>query len=1195
MINIYPANRLENLVYLLERVMQTGSNDNVLSEEIILVQSKGMQHWLNLKLAQSRGISMNLSFSLPMQFFWNQIRAILGKENVPEKSTYTREVLSWRIHELLASDVVVNNPICREASNYWLGKHQGHDRSDKDSGDEDKRFQLACQIADLFEQYLIFRPDWLLEWEKGHSDNLSSENQSSDNEKWQALLWQLLVAQDPQHPISLLKQAIASLKQHECHLPERISLFGINTLPPLWLEFLSELGQHTQVHFFHLNPCVEYWGDLKTDKAYAREQFYRWLKSSDYPVALQAEPELLPDNELQPDNELTNPLLSNLGSQGKDFLYLLQEHTSIEIPIYESPEELSAETDEQPSVLQKVQTDILNLRDVRSTFQEQPQQQIDDSITLVSAHSALREIQALHDWLLHQINNDATLTPKDILVMCPNVENYAPYVDAVFAHGWSDCSEQVPPLPCSIADRTLKDSEPLVQAFIDVLDLPDSRFQVSQILGYLRLPALQQKFSFSEDDLVLLERWVSRAAIHWGLDAEHKQQILLREESSEQSNQLANHFTNKKFTWQQGLNRLLLGFAQSDQATLYQEQLLLPDVEGDEALLLGRYIELLEQLQFYASKLQTARSPNDWVQFLLQAKDSLFSHLSEDSNAQQIIEQAIDDLGEYTSHAHYGKKIPLSVIRDFLLNHFSQPEPGRQFMAGQVTFCSMVPMRSVPFRVIAVLGLNDGEFPRQRQPMGFDLMAAEPPRKGDRSRRGDDRYLFLEALISCRDKLYLSYQGHDIKTNNHREPSLVLQELMDYLEKGYGWQLTSNETAQLFKVPLQAFNKANYLTAPAFRKGTEGIESKQLTIQNNFKSFNASWLKLSEPGKSRNNLHEILPKEVLPEDEEITLSAEQLVHFFDNPCKQFAQHRLGLYFENNKAVVPEDSEPFVTNHLDRYLIQDAIIETALSETLSEKNDEQAMADLMRGFSLSGNLPDTPNVESDLCEWQEQASDFAEHIRKRIQIQNHNQMVTKSVIVTIDNVQLEAELPMLDNSLLYWRLASPKGKDDIRLWIHHLIAQIAFENISTLGLFRAGKGGGKEDKEQSILSIYFDPFASDAGSGLNKSAREILSELIQCWKEGMQQPLLLNAALGQKHCYMKKDAKNQLSGNPLNDYSFSAFWHDDFQIQGLVSDPYVHWFWGDSADEPQWEANWQTRIEKIYSPLYAHRQENSHND
>ncbi len=1139
MINIYPANRLENLVFLLDRVMQTGTNDAILSEEIILVQSKGMQHWLNLKLAESRGISMNLSFSLPMQFFWNQIRIVLGKDKVPEKSTYSREVLSWRIHDLLASDEVINNPLCQEATRYWLAKEGTGEAN------ESKRFQLACQLADLFEQYLIFRPDWIIQWEKGEQAD------HNDAAKWQALIWQMLVTQDPQHPVNLLKQAMNSLKQQKHHLPERISLFGINTLPPLWLEFLSELGEQTQVHFFHLNPCVEYWGDLKTDKAQAREQFYRWLNSSDLPaIRHSADAQSI---------ETTNPLLANLGAQGKDFLYLLAEHSSIEIPVFESAQELASEQGKQATVLQQIQADILQLRDRR--YPQPEKSNIDNSITLSSAHSALREIQALHDWLLHQINNDKSLTPKDILVMCPNVENYAPYVDAVFAHGWNDLNEQIPPLPCSIADRTLKDSEPLVQAFIDLLDLPDSRFQVSRILGYLRLPALQEKFNFSEDDLLLLERWINHAAIHWGLDAEHKQQILISD-----TNNTAKKDLNDKFSWHQGLNRLLLGFAQSDQTTIYQDQLLLPDVEGDEALLLGRYFELLEQLQYYARALKTDRTPAAWKQFLLQAKDTLFSPLSVDSNAQQIIEQAIDDLGEYTSGANYDKKLPLSVIRDFLISHFSQPEPGRQFMAGQVTFCSMVPMRSVPFRIIAVLGLNDGEFPRQRQPMGFDLMAMAAPRKGDRSLRGDDRYLFLEALISCREKLYLSYQGHDIKTNNKREPSLVLQELINYLEKGYGWKLSEGESPgdnkNVFKVPLQAFNKANYSDPK-------------------LKSFNADWLKLSEPGELRNNLKkvgELLVTDDSEDSDNITISAEQLVQFFDNPGKQFAQRRLGLYFDQKQSSIPEDSEPFVADHLDRYLIQDKIINTVLSED----DNEQAMTDLMRGFSLSGSLPDTPVIEEDLQQWQQQACEFADHINGLIR-QKDCQLETKPVSITIDRVTIEAELPLSGNSLLYWRLANAKGKDDMRLWIHHLIAQLAFQNSSqscqTRGIFRAAK----DDK---LLTVHFDPL---------DSAHKLLSELIQCWQEGMQEPLLLNAALGQKHCLIKKDKKNQPVPKPLNDYSFSAFWHDDFQTQGLGSDPYVNWFWGDSPEIPQWQAHWQSRIEAIYKPLYEHRQENIHND
>jgi len=626
---------------------------------------------------------------------------------------------------------------------------------------------------------------------------------------------------------------------------------------------------------------------------------------------------------------------------------------------------------------------------------------------------------------------------------------------------------------------------------------------------------------------------------------------------------------NNKFTWQQGLERLLLGFAYGDNSTLYQDQLLLPDVEGDEGLLLGRYFQLLEQLQRCARELLTVRTPNEWKQFLLQTKDSLFSVLPVDVNAQQIIEQAIDDLGEYTSHALYDKKIPLSIIRDFLSNHFSQPEPGRQFMTGQVTFCSMVPMRSVPFRIIAVLGLNDGEFPRQRQPMGLDLMAMESPRKGDRSRRGDDRYLFLEALISCRDKLYLSYQGHDIKTNNTREPSLVLQELMTYLEKGYGWQLQeSSETSeQLFKVPMQAFSKTNYHSPD--KQGSK--------IQQSWKSFNANWLKLNKPGEHRKNLHEINPLD----SEMLILSAEQLVQFFDNPSKSFAQNRLGLYFEQGDSMLPDDSEPFISNHLDRYLIQDDIIKTALSEDLNE----QQMSDLISGFNLSGRLPDTPNTNDDLQVWQEQATDFASYVHSEINRfkdeKSASEILLQAVTVSIDDVQLQAELPLVGDRLLFWRLAMPKGKDDIRLWIHHLLAQTCFENITTVGIFRGDKKASKkksqvkEGDEQSILTIQFEPESADW-------AKEQLSELIRCWKEGMKQPLLLNANLGQKH----------LASKPLDDFGFAVFWNDTFQMQGLGSDPYMHWFWGEHAEEPVWENNWQARIEKLYSPLYDKRKDNS---
>ncbi len=1072
MINIYPSNHLENLVILLDKVMQV-SPGNLLNEEVILVQSKGMQHWLNLSLAESRGISMNLKFSLPVQFFWQQMRGILGKDQVPEQSPYAREVLSWRLFDLLADPEVTDSLFCTEPTVYWR-KGQG-------AQDELKRYQLASQLADLFEQYLIYRPDWIFDWETG-----------GEPDKWQAHLWRLLVAQDPQHPLRLLQQAKAMLRQGSYHLPERISLFGINAMPPLWLEFLSQLGEQTQVHLFHLNPCVEYWGNLQSEKQIAK-QLDRWTLADD--DAFMDEP--------------GNPLLANLGAQGREFLNLLQEQTSIEIPVFDAPDELPVAGDASPRVLHRIQTDILKLTDAR----EAPESQVDDSVVIASAHSALREVQALHDWLLHQFNQDPDLTPKDIVVMCPQVESYAPYVDAVFAHGWTDHAETVPPLPCTIADRTLKESEPLVELFSSLLELPDSRFQVSRILAYLRVPAVQLKFDISDDELDQISHWLSQAAVHWARDSEHKAQLVGAEG------------LNDRTSWQQGLSRLLLGFAHGDSASIYQDQLLLPDVEGDQALLLGRLMQLLSLLSRYTAELSRPRTALQWKTFLNEIKEGLFDEVSDDQVGQQILTQAIDDLSEYTQAAGFTGLIPLVVVRDFLTLHFSQPEPGRQFMAGQVTFCSMVPMRSVPFKVVAILGLNDGEFPRQRQPMGFDLMAHDKPRKGDRSRRGDDRYLFLEALISARDKLYLSYQGHDIKTNKRREPSLVLRELMEYLERGYGWSFPQEGGGDLHSVPLQPFSPDNYL-------GEQG-------------SFNAAWLKLSHKAELRENLLPLPALELSPEP----VSIDQLVSLFDNPSRAFAQQRLQLYLDAAGVEVPEDSEPFVSNHLDRYLLQEALIEAQLAGEDTETLLQQAR--------LSGQLPDTPVMAQELQAWAEQAAQFTDHL----QAQGVDQLEHKNLEFALNGITLTSRQPWLEEGLIYWRLASPKGKDDVRLWLNHLLAHcVTGQPINTRGIYR-------DVKKDKVREVHFEPVAD---------APAQLSQLLDLWQKGMQQPLLLNATLGQRYGLSENFDETQL---------YKA-WAGDMMNPGLVDNPYVAWFW---PQMPAW-GEVEADLSDCYTALYQHRRE-----
>lgn len=1213
LINLYPANKMENLLLLLNKISQV-SPLGVFSQEVIVVQNPGMQHWLNLAIAQERGISMNIGYALPAQYLWKLIRTLASDENVPDQSPYSREVLTWRIYALLATKTIVDDVDFTAATRYWH-KASYNEKSFSDQASELskqppnfssqenlKRYQLAEQMADLYEQYLIFRPQWLDSWQKGEDiDLLSSDN------KWQAKLWQQLIKQLAYNPVELLNNAIANidtkLVAEPLLLPKRLSFFGINSMAPMWLTFINALSEYIDVDFYHLNPCFSYWGDIISEKQ-AISKLSHWSKGVD-------------DEHLF----VGNPLLANLGQQGREFLALLQDYSTVNVELFvKASTEHTAEEGSKANntdsdiidakresvhpterVLHQLQNDILTLNDATKA----PAQLIDNSITLVSCHSALREVQALHDFLLHQFNDSAInsknekdkLTPKDVLVMCPQIEQYAPYVNAVFTRGWQDLNDEVPPLPCSIADRSAKDSDPLIAAFSELLTLPDSRFQVSHLLSFIRLPAVANKFSINEEDSEKITAWLKQATVHWGLDQHHKTRILGDNASN-------------SFTWQQGLSRLLRGFAFSDMDVIYQEQLLLSAVEGDDAVLLGQLMLFIEQLQRLTQALNTPRTAQAWQSFLLNQLDLLFATNgyftpnTKQKNASQatdtqinkqiensltIIEQAISALVEYCFHAHFNEEIDLAIVVDFLNNHFSQGDASRQFMVGQVTFCSMLPMRSIPFKIIAILGLNDGEFPRQRQPLGFDLMAQTPARLGDRSRRGDDRYLFLEAIISARDSLYLSYQGRNIKNNNEKQPSLVLKELMDYLTQSYGWCFINNndsnsnnkkQQSQLQQMPMQPFSESNYLVNPALN-----IQSLQDNLSNNklsssiAASFNANWLKLAQSNYDANNAEKSNEPALILAGENIhleSITAHDLIRFFQHPSKVFAQQALNLYLDTNNVKL-DDVEPFTADYLDRYLLKQELLKQVLLEAT---NPTELIANstehVLHTAKLSGKFPDSPNTQADFANWLDETQQFSQEIIDQgcdnptlidcqIIVNKPPSSSTSNVINNDEKktIMLSAKMPVKQTNdgtqLVFYRSSGAKVKDLFTLFLHHLMVQLwQKQNIGTTDY-----ASNPLSQIQSTCGFYFNAKAQNVEhyrvASIDNAEAEI-NMLLSTYEQGQKQALLLNSELAA-HVFKQVRGKNV----EMTQERFESLWHGDDSIPSFGCDPYITYFWPQCPD------------------------------
>ncbi|NTS78560.1 exodeoxyribonuclease V subunit gamma [Catenovulum sp. SM1970] len=1073
MLHIYLSNHLENLSVMLSKVLQH-TFDSVLDCQHILVQNKGMQHWLLMMLAKQNGIAMNLKFEPPAGAIWSILREL--DPSLSKESPYKSSIMTWRIDKLLADEQLIADPVFDTIRNYWI--EEGKTKAVK-------RFQLAKTISDLFEQYQIFRPDWIMKWSDG--DYVMP---NTDTHVWQARLWHELVKQNPRHPVAEMLRLQAIIAQEDVFRPKQRILFGFNSLPPLWLDFFALLAEKQDMHLFLLSPCNEYWQDIQSDKQLLRQRV-TWL---DHQTDL--------DSQFY---DLRNPLLACFGQHGQAFLKLLYTKPQNEISAFQTPK--------RNSLLHCVQQDILTLTDRG----ESPEANlIDDSIIFTSSHSALREVQALHDWLLDQFAENSALTPKDILVMCPSVEDYAPYIQAVFnQHGVDNKTA----IPSSIADRSFSFDMPLIQLFSQMLSLPEQRFTVNQVIEWLSTPYIQAKFGFETQDIDTISLWLKNAAIHWGIDGEQKSQFDLP--------------ANDDYTWHQGLKRLLLGYAHGDEAIVTDDDLLLlPDIEGDHAVLLGKLMYFIETLAMHEVQVTKNKPLKQWLIYLNQLVGDLFELADDSSLEYRTLLSAIESLENNCVLAEIDTPIEHSIIVEYFEQAFNQPLQSQHFMTGQVTFCSLIPMRSIPFKIIVLLGMNDGDFPRLKAASSLDLLANDKPRLGDRSRRSDDRYLFLECLLSAREKLYISYQGNQVRDNAERQPSSILLEMLAYLKKAYHF-----ETSEIKRTALQAFDTGQYLV-------------------NQPKSYQTGWLNLIK--RSLQVKSDDMATICNVTDE---INIGQMVSYYTNPAKFYAENTLNLtFYDVTKAL--SDSEPFDTDHLTRYQFQQELVQGHIRGEEPDKFIEQ--------IKMSGQLPNNPLIDNLVDDWQRVAKQYASNLSQ--QGINNVELLPGQHLCEIkqNNYLIKGYLPIVSGLVddagcriqLLWRLADAKAKDIMNLYLLHLLANTQEPTLS--------KGIHRDSKKEQGKNITFNPIDQ-------QQACSELAKLVNQFIQGSHSAELVDFEIAQVH--FAKDRKKQLK--PFTQNSFETIWQPS-RGAGLCDDPYRQYFW---PKVPQWQSAWSDNIMDLYKGLF----------
>jgi exodeoxyribonuclease V gamma subunit len=843
-----------------------------LETETILVQSNGVAEWLKIALAEQAGVCAATRVALPARFLWEAYRGMLGRERVPAISAFDKGPLTWRLMRLLPA--LLADPVFAPLR-HFLG-----------DGDPERRLQLAERLSDLFDQYQVYRADWLADWAEGRDQLRGARGETlvlPPDQRWQAQLWRAVIASLPPAQRDLGRATIHQQFLHAAglamapagRLPRRVVLFGVSALPYQSLQALAALSQHTQVLMAVPNPCRFHWGEIIEGRellaAARRRQQDRGIDLATVP--------------LEQLHAHSHPLLASWGRQGRDFVRMLDEFDDASAGRFDNMRVDLFSEDDGDCLLGQVQAAVRDLLPRGEHRRIRPAEH-DRSIEFHVAHSVQREVEVLHDQLLSwfaQEGGASALRPRDIVVMVPDIDTFSAAIHAVFDQPRRGDARFIPFEIGDVRDRSVN---PLLVALEWLLRLPQQRCRQSEVRDLLDVPALAARFGLEAQDLPTLGTWIEGAGVRWGLDQEHRKGLGLGAAGEQNA-------------WIFGVRRMLLGYASGAGAHFGQIEPY-PEVGGLDAALAGSLAQLVEAMLDWRAVLAQPRTPSQWGE---QARALVVAFFIASEEADRLtlarLEQALQGWLETCENAQFDEAVPLAVLREAWLGGLDEPTLNHQFVSGGVTFCTLMPMRAVPFRVVCLLGMNDGDFPRRARQADFDLLAlAGMARPGDRSRRDDDRYLMLEALLAAREKLYVSWVGRNVRDNSEQPASVLVSQLRDYLAAGWDVDLEAMTTVHA----LQPF-------------------SRRYFEQGGLLTYAGEWR--AAHGAVAFDVHAILPAFELEPDYRLKLG--ELASFVKQPARYFFRRRLGVSFDD-ASLEGEDEEPFGFDALERYFLEDSLLE-----------------------------------------------------------------------------------------------------------------------------------------------------------------------------------------------------------------------------------------------------------------------------
>ena len=1015
---LYHSNALDVLAEVLaDELRKPAPGQSLLTPDTLLIPQVAMRRWLQATLAQRHGIAANLEFLTPGEFVARALDANLG----PSTDDLDAATLHWRLHAALTDPTLLAKPALSQLAAYVAGD------------DPLKAWTLAGELAATFEKYQAWRRDWLLRWDAG-----------ADPDDPQAILWRV-VAAGRSHRARRIQDYLARHVEADAlpsGLPARLFAFGTLNISPDVLRVLATQARVGTLHFYLPTPSAKYWGDLHTLGAR--------LHAGVDPFAGEAG---------------ENPLLRDWGAAGKDFMALLGScevvHPSGEIPAYADPEQSQAGL--RGSLLQRMQSDLFHRRATPSGILRDAVDADDPSLQFHACHTRLRELQVLHDRLralLEDKRFDPPLQPREIAVLAPDIDPYLPYLDAVFGAHDRDDAASARAIPYAMADASPLAGEPLAEVFLRLLALPVSRFGLEEMLDLLASPPLAEAAGLDAADFERLHAWLHAAGARWGLDAAH------RARSSAPA--------DDTYTWQFALDRLLLGHASGVDADIAGVAPW-PDLEGGALDALDRLIRQLRALARHEKELGVAASPGAWRDRLLSLLQELLPEAPTAPAAARALERLrslVNDFARQAGKAGFDAEVAAEVVRAHFAAKLGEADTRAPLLTGGVSFARMVPMRLLPFRAICLLGMNDGDFPRRDPAAGLNRLTAElgsdRRRRGDRSTRDDDRYLFLQLFTAAQDVLYLSWLGMDPRDGSAREPSALVSELLAAAAAYHGDPDTAARQLVL-RHPLQPFSPAAFGSEDVRLFSYRGHWHPAAGRLSGTRGALAPWMARAQSLAPAGDV-----------DAELPLDA--LRRFLLAPAEQFLRQRLGLRLAETEEA-NEDIEPL---QLPAGGLQRMQLQRAVFDALLDGRDAAAMRPALRARGL---LPSGPLGQRALERVLHEVSPYA---GAYCEWRGAGAPTSRLLEVVVDGLRVHGRIDGLHaNGIARLRFGKPNGPSSIRNGLDWLLASAAGVELPFVEFH--------EDVDTGIGPHRRPPLSRE-------SAIDALHALVALRREGLRRPL-----------------------------------------------------------------------------------------